>query len=276
MALPDRTERGAHVGGRLSLAVVLTAMLATACGRSGQGGERSPTSELRTRLVGLLATRPQDMTGTARYAARTYFVDDSGNDKLATALEGVADFDHQRYSAKVAVFRPDDGSHATSLEYFVVGNEIYELLSGGWRRGSKPPGEIGSPLALPPLLGYFHEGGGPAYVNDQGARGTLVDGLVSRIEPIGRQRLRGEDADGYRVYVDANRARSTVGGRLVDEMVRWESPGTGTLAVWIAGARLRQFTSIARSYKQAFVRFEQEYWDYGDVAPLAIPPGIRP
>ncbi|MGH9277837.1 MAG: hypothetical protein ACRD12_06975 [Acidimicrobiales bacterium] len=234
-------------------------------------------TEVRTRVVALLADRPQDMTGTARYAVRTYGVDNSSNDKLVTSLEGQADFDHQRYSATVDLYRLDDGSLAASLEYFVLGNEIHEHVPVGWRRGTKPPGEIGSPLAQPPLLGYFHDGGGPAYANDRAARRTLVDGLVSTIELTGSQRLRGEDADRYRVYLDENRARSMVEGSLIDEMNRWgESPGKGTLDVWISGDRLRQFTSVDKSYGQKFVRFEQEYWDYGGVEALGIPPGIRP
>jgi hypothetical protein len=230
--------------------------------------------EARRGIVTALASRPQDLTGTARYAIRTS-AGDPGRSSLVSSVEGLADFGQQRYSAELVTFDPADGSRRGSRRYFVVGDVIFEDLPQGWMPGTKPPGEIGSPLPLPPLLGWYHEGGAPAYAPDPAARRTLVEGLVSGIEDLGREVLRGTGTNRYRVHLDAVAAQGKVPRLLLDEMDRWgESPGRGYLDVWLEGDRLRQFTSVTKPYEEAWVRVEQEYWDHGEVEPLDVPPGL--
>lgn len=231
-------------------------------------------AEDRLRVLNALASRPQDMTGTARYAIRTYAVGPA-NHPLVTSVEGLADFDHERYSAEVFHFDPSNGASRGPSEFFVAADVIYEHVAIGWVPGTKPPQEIGSPLPLPPLLGYIHNHGVAVYAYDRAARRTLVEGLVSRIELVGTEGLRGTEADHFRVHFDALQAEATVPRPLVDEMNRWsESPGTGYLDLWLEGELLRQFTSVTKPYEEAWLRLEQEYWDYGEVEPLPVPSGL--
>lgn len=177
----------------------------------------------RAGIVAALASRPADMTGRARYAIRTYAVG-SVTHPLVTSLEGVADFDHQQYSARVVLFNPTVGSSTPPMEFFVVADQIHERLPQGWMTGTKRPSEIGSPVPLPPLLGYLHDGGMATYAGDPAARRMLVEGLVSGIEFLGSEVLRGTRTDRYRVQFDAPAASGKVPGRSTRERLGSSRP----------------------------------------------------
>lgn len=238
--------------------------------------ELTAAPEIRARVVSALASSPWDMAGMARYAVRTY-AEGAVAHPLTTQVEGVADFDRQRYSAEAFFFDPSDGSRRGPLTFFVVDGVVYQLVSNGWALATPRPGEIGSPLPLPPLVGYAREGGVPTYAGDPAARRALVEGLVSGIEVVGSEELRGTATERYRVHVDVARARERVAPALLEEMERWgESPGTGFLDVWLEGDRLRQFTSLARPSTEPPIplRLEQEYWDHDASRPVELPPGL--
>lgn len=239
-------------------------------------GSRGVAAETRTRIVAVLASRPADMTGRARYAIRTYAVGKVDH-PLVSSVEGVADFDQQRYSAQVVLFDPAAGSPTAPMEFFVVADRIYERVPRGWTTGTKRPNEIGSPLPLPPLLGYLHDGDVAAYAGDPAGRRALVEGLVSGIDLVGTDVLRGTSTERYRVRFDAPAATTRVPHHLLAEMDRWgESPGKGYLDLWLEEDRLRQFTSVTKPSDPSAlsVRVEQEYWDYGGVPPLILPDGL--
>lgn len=229
---------------------------------------------VRERVVRALALRPEDMSGTARYSLRTV---EAESGFVFFSVEGTADFEKERYRARVETKSKDDPARVFPVqEYFVSGTTVYELLSGRWLTDTKPPYEIGTPLPLGPVIGPDSPGCTSGYANDRSARTQIVDTLVTDIELVGIETLRSTDTRHYRVHIESDKT-AALSPELRTQIGTCGGVPTSDLDidVWLEGDRLRQFAFAwtGEAFGSGF-GFQTEYWDYDRVPSPAVPPGL--
>lgn len=125
------SREGASPIGRRRAIVLVAWIVVAACGGGGGGAgggdseEAGPPlgeSEARAAIVTELLAQPEKQVGIVRFA-----VHDSG-----TEIEGVADYDHQRYLSRLEVKRPD---MVASYDRRGERGQVRESPGGEERRG---------------------------------------------------------------------------------------------------------------------------------------------
>ena len=272
---------------RRSVAPALLAALAAACGGGGQPDAAPPLgdAEARAAIVTELVTRPEQRSGTVRFA-----IHDIAGGRTEASVEGVADYDQQRYVSRLEVNRADV---VASYDVAVVRGFKYEkvlkISSAGARTPSFEP-TWSSPESwapekeayrsvpyLPiPFVGDHsfdvrEETGGFAEARQR----EVVDAVLLSLSRVGAEVQRGDPTMHYKLTFDRERAK----GALADVLARGvfsfppAAPASEEIDVWIDGqGRIRRYVrSVSTGSRREF-----ELWDFGKPGPVSIPGDLRP
>jgi len=271
---------------RRFLTAALMTSLAAACG----GGEQPDDvvllsdGEARAAIVTELVTPPERRSGTVRFA-----IYDIAEGRTESSVEGVADYDQQRYLSRLELNRPDV---VASYDVAVVGGFRYEKLLSISSAGAKTPSfkptwssaESWAPekeayRSIPylpmPFVGdhYFdvrQEEAGLAEARQREA----VDAVIVNLSRMGTETHRGDQTTHYKLTFDRDRARQALSDALARGAFAFPpaAPASEEVDVWIDDqGRIRRYVRVLSSES----RREHELWDFGKPNPVSIPNDLR-
>ncbi|MCA1672000.1 MAG: hypothetical protein LC799_07285 [Actinobacteria bacterium] len=258
----------------------LIANAAAACG-GGDGSEenRPPLGEpdARAAIVTELLTQPEARSGIVRFA-----VHDAG-----TAVEGVADFDHQRYVSRLDVDRSDV---VASYDVAVIEGLRYEKIlkienasgspafKGQWSSGeSWAPDKEAFPSVPYVPLPFVGEPGSDIRRDLEGFDSSrtrqVLEAVIAGFSNRGPETRRGEPTVKYTLSFDRGKVEALLGDELARGLVLLApgSPAIIQVDVWI------DHQGRLRAYKPTGGNFTREYelWDYGKPSALEVPGELR-
>ena len=272
---------------RLARMPVVVAALAAACGGGDQPDQvvALGDAEARAAIVTELVTPPDKRSGTVRFA-----IYDLAGGRTEVSVEGVADYDQQRYVSRLEVNRPDV---VASYEVAVVGGFKYEKLlkisSSGARTPSFEPRwsspESWAPdkeayrsipyLPVPFVGDHSFDVRQPGAGMPDGRQREVVDAVIAGVSRVGAEQQRGEETVHYRVTFELARAKRALIAELARGLFTFPpaAPATEEVDVWIDGrGRIRRYVRDVSSAS----RREHELWDYGKPGPVSVPRGLPP
>lgn len=241
------------------LLVAVTAVGCRALDRDQSEDDRGP-------VIAALAARADERAENARYAVDTFLVTEEGSLSPWAVGEGIADFAHRRYRIRLE-------SGTETLDIVILVDVQFERRAGeSWRKLRLD--REGLPLVLPevPLVGGQYDGGQPPYADSRSTRKRIWESLITEIQPLGTETLRGAHARGYRVFFDRTAAERKLPRKLTEEMQAWDEPAEWPdLRIWLDDRdRLRKLT-----LRSDEVRVGYELWDYNRAPKVQIPKDLK-
>lgn len=278
-----RESRKASIAGGHRGTLVLLAWIAVAAcggGRGGDSDEGGPPlgeSEARAAIVTELLAQPEKRVGIVRFA-----VHDSG-----TEIEGVADFDHQRYLSRLEVNRPDVvASYDIAVVDGVKYEKVLEIKSAAksprlkprWSEGeSWAPEKEGFPSVPYVPLPFVGEPGSDIRRDlagfDDARRRQVIDGTIAGLSNHGPETRRGQPTIKYTLTFDRGKAEALLRDDIARGLISIApaSPTMIEVDVWIDGrGRLRAYKPRVGNSGR-----EYELWDYGNPSAVKLPDDLR-
>ena len=266
------------------VAAVVVATTAIACGGGG-GGDGTETgsppladAQARAAIVNQLAARPEEQRGVVRFR---FSVISEG--RAQSMVQGVADYDQQRYLSRLEIDRPDV---VATYDHAVIEGNTYEKLLKMQRPGSpkfeprwsspEPWSPDKNNLGVVPLLrvpyigDYYFEFRGDAANLDESRRRSLLDAVLISVTRVGGETLRGASTVHYRLVFDRERAKEALKDELARSVFSFPEAldASDEADVWVDHqGRIRKYAHATSTTS----RVEWEFWDYGNPDPVDVP-----
>lgn len=254
------------------------ALISLACSGADREEGAPPLSDdqARSAVLGELLAQPEQRSGTLRFAFHSIF-----GRATTVSVEGVADYDRQRYVSRLEVDQPD-----TVYDTAVIAGFRYEKLvsikvPGGGGPDFKPQWsspERWSPRASAPSIPYVplpFIGEADSDVRrdvsgfDDARRRGVLDAVLTGFSRIGASTQRGTPTVQYRLTFDRDRAKAVLAPESARGVPRIgpEAPALQEVDVWIDhSGRLRRY--IWPTWVGTTLDFE--LWDHGKCVPQGI------
>ncbi len=277
---------------RLRLLAVVAVMTVAACGGGGRGdgagggdddGGVAPVAvdaspEERAAIVAELLSQPEERSGIVRFAIRSLYEGDT-----VLSVEGVADYDRQRYVSRLESNGPDT---TAIYDQAVVGGFVYEKLlafdapgrtptfTPQWLNMERWASETDNSATVPyvpvPFVGEPRDDVRRDLPGlDAARRRQIIEAVISQYSRVGTEPRRGQPAVHYRVTFERERARSAAQDEVASGLLSLPEIGPDVVVVeiWLDDqGRLREYGTESRG-----ARWEYELWDYGQPAPVELP-----
>jgi len=267
---------------RLIGAVLVAAFLTAACSGGGHeegGGTPLGDDAARTAILDQLLAQPEQGSGTVRFAFRSIFRGDA-----TMSVEGVADYDQQRYLSRLEIEQPDTAYEVAVIAGFRYEKLLYIKTPGApdikpqWSSAERwSPGGASTSVPYVPLP-FVGEAGRDVRRDlsgfDDARRRSVVDATIVGFARIDAGRQRGSSTVRYRLTFDRDRAKAVLAPELARGLLSIgpEQPASQDVDVWIDHTgRLRRYALPLT----AGTTLDFELWDHGAPPAVAVPSDLK-